>query len=184
MGLFRSIFGGEKSMNSVISESQTKIFRIHGIANPSDPQKHKVLFYTCISTTAILNDLTGVKAAQIINKLVDETAKLAYPLQVRVSEIGSSAEESRLILANFPKELGIDLHTRLGGNAAFDALYNALGRTALNEFMRSGKNASMGVSGYAAAVLLDRCFSSHNHFLEVAHELLEVTAKIAESAYD
>jgi hypothetical protein len=185
MGLFKAIFGSGKSISSIISESEAKIFRLHGITNPNDSQKIKVLFYLCMSTIAIFNELSDGKGAPVMDKLVNETARLAkleHPNQVRVCELGNSSEEMRLILADFPKELEIGLQTKLGGSTAFDTLYSALGRITLEDFMRAGKNASMGVPGYAAATLVRKCFSSDAHFLEVAAELLEVTAKIAEAA--
>ena len=57
MSFFKKVFGGKKSITSVMLSTQNKIFGIYSVAHPTDAQKMKASVYICISGIAILNDL-------------------------------------------------------------------------------------------------------------------------------
>lgn len=128
MSIFSKVFGGKKSITSVLLSTQNKIFDIYGLANPTDAQKMKASFYLCISGIAILNDLGGGQLRHAIDKLVNETKELTKPLKMQVGDLANNAEQLEKIISDFPSQYQITESTIINGLAAFEALYFSMGQ--------------------------------------------------------
>ena len=182
MGILNKLFGGRKSITSVLVSTQNNIFNIYGVTKPTDAQKMKASVYLCISGIAILNDLGGGKLRHAIDALVEETRELTKPYSMRVEELSNSIEQLEKILADFPKEAKVTESTRVNGLAAFEALYFSMGEELMNDIL-THKGGPMGAPGYAAIVVADGIFGkgkSKENFMEISMELLNFTKGLSE----
>lgn len=183
MSFLKKVFGGKKSIYSVLVSTQNKIFSIYSVAYPTDAQKMKASVYLCISGIAILNDLGGGGLRHALDKLVEEAKELTKPLKMRVGELSNSDEQLKRILSDFPKDLQITEATTVNGLAAFEALYFSMGEELMNDIL-SHNQGPMGVPGYAAIVVANGIFGegkAKENFMEVSMELLSFTKELIEA---
>jgi len=182
MSFFKKIFGGKRSITSVILSSQNKIFDIYSVTHPTDAQKMKASVYLCISGIAILNDLGGGQLRHAIDNLVNETRELTKPLRMRVGELANNAEQLEKIISDFPSAIQITESTTVNGLAAFEAMYFSMGQDLMNDILTHNQGP-MGAPGYAAIVVADGIFGegkAKDKFMEVSMELLNFTKELAE----
>jgi len=182
MGLLSKIFGGKKTITSVLTNAQNNIFKLYGVAQPTDAQKMKASVYLCISGMAILNDLGGGKLQHAIDALVNETRELTKPYSMRVEELSNNDEQLKKILADFPAEAQVTGATRVNGLGAFEAMYFSMGEELMNDIL-AHTGGPMGAPGYSSIVVTDGIFGegkSKEHFMEISMELLNFTKELAE----
>jgi len=183
MSFFKKVFGGKKSITSVLLSTQSKLFDIYGVNHPTDAQKMKASVYLCISGIAILNDLGGGQLRHAIDNLVNETRELTKPLKMRVGELANNAEQLEKIISDFPNEIQITESTTVNGLAAFEALYFSMVQELMTDILSHNK-VPMGTPGYAAIVVADRVFGegkAREKFMEVSMEMLNFTKELAEA---
>ncbi len=183
MNFFKKVFGGKRSITSVMLSTQNKIFDIYSVAHPTDAQKMKASVYLCISGIAILNDLGGGQLRHAIDNLVNETRELTKPLRMRVGELANNAEQLEKIISDFPGDIQITGSTTVNGLAAFEAMYFSMGQDLMNDILTHNQGP-MGTPGYAAIVVADGIFGEgkvEDNFLEVAMELLNFTKELTEA---
>lgn len=182
MGLLSKIFGGKKTIASVLTGTQNNIFKLYGVSQPTDAQKMKASVYLCVSGMAILNDLGGGRFRHAIDALVNETRELTKTYSMRVEELSNNSEQLKRILDDFPAEAQVTGATRVNGLAAFEALYFSMGEELMNDIL-AHTGGQMGAPGYASIVVADGIFGegrSKEHFMEVSMELLNFTKGLAE----
>ena len=181
MGLFGGIFGGKKTIVSVLTNTQNNIFSLYGVSQPTDAQKMKASVYLCISGMAILNDLGGGRLQHAIDALVKETRELTKPYSMRVDELSNNDEQLKKILSDFPQEAQVIGTTRVNGLGAFEALYFSMGKELMNDIL-AHTGGPMGAPGYASVVVVDGIFGegkSKEHFMEASMELLNFTKELS-----
>jgi len=182
MGFLSKIFGGKKTITSVLTCTQNNIFELYGEVEPTDAQKMKASVYLCLSGMAILNDAGGGKLQNAIDALVNETRELTKPYSMRVQELSNNDEQLEKILSDFPAEAQVTGATRVNGLAAFEALYFSMGKELMNDII-SHTGGPMGIPGYASIVVADGIFGegkSKEHFIEISMELLNFMKELAE----
>ena len=182
MGMLNKFFGGDKSIASVLISTQNNIFKIFGVAQPTDAQKLKASVYLCISGVAILNYLGGGKLRYAIDSMVDETRELTKPFSMQASELSNNVEQLEKILAEFQSEAQVTESTRVNGQAAFEALYFSMGEGLMNEIL-THKGGPMGITGHAAIVVADGIFGegkSKESFMEISMKLHKFTNELIE----
>jgi hypothetical protein len=183
MGLLRKVFGGKKSVTSVMLDTQKRIFDIYSVAHPTDAQKVKASVYLCISGIAILNHFGDGKLRYAIDNLVNEARELTKPLRIRIGELANNAEELERIVSDFPHGIEINESTTVNGLAAFEAMYFSTGQDLMNDILCHSKGP-LGVPGYAAIVVADGIFGegkSKEKFMEVSMELVNFTKEIVKA---
>jgi hypothetical protein len=183
MSFLKKVFGGKKSITSVILSTQNKIFDIYSVAHPTDAQKMKASVYLCISGIAILKDLGGGQLRHAIDNLVNETRELTKPLRMRVGELANNAGQLEKIISDFSGTPQITGSTTVNGLAAFEAMYFSMGQDLMNDILTHNKGP-MGTPGHAAIVVADGIFGegkAREKFMEVSMELLNFTKELAEA---
>ena len=183
MSFFKKIFGGKKSITSVMLSTQNKIFGIYSVAHPTDAQKMKASVYLCISGIAILNDLGGGQLGHAIDNLVRETREITKPLRMRVGELANNTAQLEKIISDFPGNIQITGSTTVNGLAAFEAMYFSMGQDLMNDILTHNQGP-MGTPGYAAIVVADGIFGagkSKDKFMEMSVALLNFTKDLAEA---
>ncbi len=186
------LFGKKKAIASnrfapLLVSTQNDIFRIYGVAKPTDAQRVKAAVYICITGIAILNDLGGGRQRPLIDKLVDETGELTKSwerkklLRMTVGELVNSKEEIEE-LSRYCEGGGLNESTVVNGLAALDCLYNAKVEKLINDIL-SHKDSEFGIPGYATIVVADGIFGrgeSTKHFMEVSMRLKKFTGELVE----
>ncbi|WKJ89105.1 hypothetical protein QZJ86_13865 [Methylomonas montana] len=189
MGFLNNLFGGKKSISSVLVNTQKKLFRIYNISNPSDAQKMKASVYLCITGIASFNELGNNKPElrphllPLIDNLVQEAKELTKSLSIRVKDITNDNEELKGMLDFFPRHIPINESTNLNGLAAFEALYNSKVTNLIDEILNHTRGP-FGSTGYAAIIVADGIFgkgASEDYFIDVAKELEKFTLELCEA---
>lgn len=183
MSFFKKVFGGKKSITSVMLSTQNRIFDIYSVADPTDTQKMKASVYLCISGIAILNDLGGGQLRHVIDNLVNETKELTKPLRMQVGELANNAGQLDKIISDFPGDIQITGSTTVNGLAAFEAMYFSMGQDLMNDILTHNQGP-MGTPGYAAIIVVDGIFGegkAKDKFMEVSMELHNFTKELTEA---
>ena len=172
MSFLSKFFGKQKGFSSVLVNMQDSLFRIYGVRSPSDAQKMKAAVLLCITALAILNDLAGVKARLIIDRIVNDTKDFTKPLSMNVEELAKDEAELAKLLAVFPNEVQVTGSTSINGLAGFEALYFGIGEELMNDMLAHSEGLD-GVLGYATISVVDGIFGageSNNHYMEIRME--------------
>lgn len=175
MGFFGKLIGRRKDFATLMTETQSELFKLYGVLNPSDAQKMKASVYICLAGISIVNDIGDPRLSGLIDRLVEETKEFAKAFRMRVGELANDRDEMEEILADFPPELEVNGSTTVNGLAAFDALYQTKVERVVNDILSHG-GGPFGTPGYAAIVVADGIFGagrSKEHFVDVSTHLLK-----------
>ncbi len=180
-GIFYSF--EHNNLTTILLDTQTKIFKIYGVTNPTNAQKMKASVYLCISGIAILNDFGGGDLDHIIDQLVEETKELTKPLVMKVGELSKNNKQLHEIIQDLPDSLNVTESTIINGLAAFEAIYFSIGKDLVLDILNHS-NDPMGTPGYAAIVVADGIFGDgkiKEHVMDVSLALLSFTKAIGEN---
>lgn len=180
MSFLNKLFGGKKSLSSILVSTQNRIFNIYSIAHPSDAQRLKASVYLCISSIAILNDFGDSLYRNFIDKLFEETRELTKLLRMRVGELSNNAEQLKTIISVFPHDLQITESTVVNGPAAFEALYFSVKDDLIRNILSHSRGPS-GITGYVAMAVADGIFGEKNeaqNFIKVSVEIHNLTKEL------
>jgi len=171
MGFLKKLFGNSKTISSILLNTQNNIFRIYGVNSPTDAQKMNISVYLCISGVAILNSLDADKLQHVMDNLIEDTKILTKPLKMRISDLSNTADELKLILAEFPNGSQVTESTIVNGLAAFEAIYFSMGEDIVNKLLSQGDHLMVA----AATIVSYEIFGKEQkieNILEVSTEIL------------